>query len=81
MPLVAQKAKFGIDVGVTPSERIKVYHPLAGPLPNPSPGLLPSTSLPHLSTPSLTLNPGHPQTQRTKSSKALRLGLQALNCR
>ncbi|KIK74569.1 hypothetical protein PAXRUDRAFT_19746 [Paxillus rubicundulus Ve08.2h10] len=32
-PLVTQKAKFGIDVGLTPSESIKVYHPLAGPPP------------------------------------------------
>ncbi|KIK71746.1 hypothetical protein PAXRUDRAFT_21489 [Paxillus rubicundulus Ve08.2h10] len=33
MPLVAQKAKFTNDVGVTPSGSIKVYHPLAGPPP------------------------------------------------
>ncbi|KIK76186.1 hypothetical protein PAXRUDRAFT_18387 [Paxillus rubicundulus Ve08.2h10] len=37
MPLVAPKAKFGIDVGVTPSESIKVYHPLAGPPPQSIP--------------------------------------------
>ncbi|KIK81859.1 hypothetical protein PAXRUDRAFT_15025 [Paxillus rubicundulus Ve08.2h10] len=50
-PLVAQKAKFGIDVGVTPSETIPIYHPLAGPPSNPSPRLLPSSSLQHPSTP------------------------------
>ncbi|KIK75585.1 hypothetical protein PAXRUDRAFT_18864 [Paxillus rubicundulus Ve08.2h10] len=32
-PLVAQKAKFSIDVGVTPPETITIYHPLAGPPP------------------------------------------------
>ncbi|KIK72768.1 hypothetical protein PAXRUDRAFT_21604 [Paxillus rubicundulus Ve08.2h10] len=29
-PLVAQKAKFSIDVGPTPTDSIKVNHPLAG---------------------------------------------------
>ncbi|KIK73652.1 hypothetical protein PAXRUDRAFT_20635 [Paxillus rubicundulus Ve08.2h10] len=71
-PSVAQKAKFTNDVGVTPSGSIKVYHPLAGPPPNPSPGLLPWSSSPHPSTPYLTLDLGHHQTQQTKSSKALR---------
>ncbi|KIK72784.1 hypothetical protein PAXRUDRAFT_21585 [Paxillus rubicundulus Ve08.2h10] len=61
-PSVAQKAKFTNDVGVTPSGSIKVYHPLAGPPPVPSPGLLPSSSLQHPSTPSLTLDLGHHQT-------------------
>ncbi|KIK77109.1 hypothetical protein PAXRUDRAFT_17720 [Paxillus rubicundulus Ve08.2h10] len=37
MPLVAQKANFGIDVRLTPSESIKVYHPLAGPPPQSIP--------------------------------------------
>ncbi|KIK80110.1 hypothetical protein PAXRUDRAFT_15963 [Paxillus rubicundulus Ve08.2h10] len=37
MPSVAQKAKFGIDVGVTPSESIRVYHPLAVSLPQSIP--------------------------------------------
>ncbi|KIK77383.1 hypothetical protein PAXRUDRAFT_17535 [Paxillus rubicundulus Ve08.2h10] len=37
MPSVAQKANFGIDVGVTPSDSIKVYHPLAGPPPQSIP--------------------------------------------
>ncbi|KIK72799.1 hypothetical protein PAXRUDRAFT_21567 [Paxillus rubicundulus Ve08.2h10] len=36
-PSVTQKAKFGIDVGVTPSESIKVYHSLAGPPPQSIP--------------------------------------------
>ncbi|KIK93966.1 hypothetical protein PAXRUDRAFT_12339 [Paxillus rubicundulus Ve08.2h10] len=36
-PLVTQKAKFTNDVGVTPSESIKVYHPLAGPPPQSIP--------------------------------------------
>ncbi|KIK73482.1 hypothetical protein PAXRUDRAFT_20802 [Paxillus rubicundulus Ve08.2h10] len=36
-PLVAQKAKFGIDVGVTPTDSIKVHHPLAGPPPQSIP--------------------------------------------
>ncbi|KIK73794.1 hypothetical protein PAXRUDRAFT_20492 [Paxillus rubicundulus Ve08.2h10] len=45
MPLVTQKAKFGIDVGLTPSESIKAstlnlittpVNPLLDPLPRPS---------------------------------------------
>ncbi|KIK74502.1 hypothetical protein PAXRUDRAFT_19807 [Paxillus rubicundulus Ve08.2h10] len=32
-PSVSQNAKFANDVGVTPLESIKVYHPLAGPPP------------------------------------------------
>ncbi|KIK77806.1 hypothetical protein PAXRUDRAFT_17255 [Paxillus rubicundulus Ve08.2h10] len=37
MPLVAQKAKFGINVRVTPWKSIMVYHPLAGPPPQSIP--------------------------------------------
>ncbi|KIK73884.1 hypothetical protein PAXRUDRAFT_20408 [Paxillus rubicundulus Ve08.2h10] len=37
IPSVAQKAKFGIYVGVTPSESIMVYHPLASPPPQSIP--------------------------------------------
>ncbi|KIK72467.1 hypothetical protein PAXRUDRAFT_21954 [Paxillus rubicundulus Ve08.2h10] len=36
-PSVTQKAKFGIDVRVTPSESITIYHPLAGPPPQSIP--------------------------------------------
>ncbi|KIK72447.1 hypothetical protein PAXRUDRAFT_21976 [Paxillus rubicundulus Ve08.2h10] len=61
-PLLTQKAKFTNDAGATPSSSIKVYHPLAGPPPILSPGLLPSSSSQHLSMPSLTLDLGHHRT-------------------
>ncbi|KIK91973.1 hypothetical protein PAXRUDRAFT_13495 [Paxillus rubicundulus Ve08.2h10] len=37
MSSVTQKAKFGIDVRVTPPESIKVYHPIPGLLPQSIP--------------------------------------------
>ncbi|KIK74529.1 hypothetical protein PAXRUDRAFT_19787 [Paxillus rubicundulus Ve08.2h10] len=51
MPLVAQKARFTNDVGVTPLGSIKVYHPLAGP---------PPQSIPRASTLKLIATPINP---------------------
>ncbi|KIK79904.1 hypothetical protein PAXRUDRAFT_16075 [Paxillus rubicundulus Ve08.2h10] len=48
---VTQKAKFTYDVGVTPAGSIKVYHPLAGPLP---------LSIPHASALELIATPVNP---------------------